>query len=67
MFFDESGKELEEIKLSNGHPWVNKYIKDLHINKTTLIVMIVRNNKEIIIPNGQTQLNENDRIVILKK
>ncbi|MFR6222471.1 MAG: hypothetical protein ACLUJE_09855 [Anaerococcus sp.] len=29
--------------------------------------MIVRNNKEIIIPNGQTQLNENDRIVILKK
>lgn len=66
-FFDKSGEDLEEIKLSPHHIWVNKYIRDLKINSNILIIMIKRNNDEIIIPNGNTLLKTDDRLVILKE
>lgn len=65
-YFDDSGKDLIEIKLSKDHEWTDKKIKDLKISDQELIIMLQKPNGDLIVPIGDTLLSKGDRLVILR-
>ncbi len=56
---------LKEIIINNNHPWKDKELKDLHLDKNNLVVMIKRDGGTII-PRGNTTIKHND-IVLLRE
>ncbi|TKZ35787.1 potassium/proton antiporter [Brachyspira catarrhinii] len=56
---------LKEIIINNHHPWKDKELKDLHLAKNNLVVMIKRDGGTII-PRGNTTIKQND-IVLLRE
>ena len=48
-----------------GHKWENKYIRELELEHDRLIVMVQRNDSDIVVPSGDILLLEDDKIVIL--
>lgn len=63
---DEIGIKLKELILRERHPWAGKMIKDLDISRQTLIVMVRRNGR-IIIPNGSLMLEAGDMVILYTK
>ncbi len=61
--YEDDGIELKELVLSNEHDWCNKEIKDLHLKNNEIIVLIKR-EREHILPKGNTTLLEGDVIVL---
>lgn len=62
--YESGGHEhLEEFVISKKHRWCNRTIAELVLPKNTLIVLIKR-GEENLIPNGQTQILENDCVVV---
>lgn len=66
-YFDSTGQDLLEIKISKTHKWAGKRVKDLHIDKHELIIMVQTPSGDIIVPRGDTVLNPGDRAVISKE
>ena len=66
-YFDSRGEDLLEIKISENHKWAGKKVKDIHIGKNELIIMVETPEKNIIVPRGDTVLKAGDRIVISKE
>ena len=66
-YFDYTGEDLLEIKISETHDWAGKRVKDLHIRKDELIIMVQRPGGEIIVPRGDTLLNPGDRAIISRE
>lgn len=58
--------ELKELILRGRHPWIDQMIRDLDISRQTLIVMVRREGK-VLIPNGSLILRENDIILVYTK
>ena len=56
---------MKEIYIDEHHKWCQKKIHQLPQNMPYLIVMIKR-QKEIIVPHGDTMICENDKLVVLK-
>lgn len=65
-FQDEINIKLKEIIIKQMHPWNGHAIKDLDISRQTIIVMIRRKNR-IIIPHGDTIINEGDMVIMYSK
>ena len=65
-FKDDVGIKLKEITIKEEHPWVGSTIKSLDISRQTLIIVIRRKNK-IIIPQGDTVIQNGDIIVVYTK
>ena len=59
---DVDGIYLFEKQITTNDPWIDKTITDIPLEEGKLIIMILRDDK-IIIPNGNTKLNENDVLV----
>lgn len=57
---------LSEIAITSDHQWCNKKISEAHIAKSTIIVMIKRNG-QVLIPDGSTQLLENDTVIFYSR
>lgn len=55
--------ELKEITIQKDHPWKNKRIQELDLEDHVLVAMIKREDRNII-PKGQTQIKENDTVVV---
>jgi len=55
--------DLKEVVLGKYHPWNNFRIRDLDISRQTIIVMVKRQGK-MLIPNGDLVLLAGDRIVL---
>ena len=55
--------DLKEIILRRQHPWNGQRIKDLDISRQSIIIMVKRNGKAFI-PNGNTTLQEEDRVIL---
>ncbi|WP_324363740.1 TrkA C-terminal domain-containing protein [Acetivibrio sp.] len=53
---------LSEITIAKGSPVCNKCLKDINIPKDCVLVSVIR-GEEVIIPNGFTELKENDSII----
>ncbi|HIT64922.1 MAG TPA: ion transporter [Candidatus Ventrimonas merdavium] len=65
-FRDEVGITLKELNLWDRHPWVGRAIRDLNISRQTLIVMVRREGR-IIIPNGSLVFHAGDEVVLYTK
>jgi cell volume regulation protein A len=64
--FDQTGHDLTEFTIPHGHKFANQTVKDLALPSDTLIVMVQRRGGEIIVPLGDTQLMEGDKVILLK-
>lgn len=55
-------EELQEKQIEKSHPWCNKTIAELSLPADELIAMVIRGS-ETIIPDGRTEILENDVVV----
>ena len=62
-FQQESAITLNKLFIKNSHPWINSKVKDVTLSDNSLILFIKRNNEKIV-PNGETEIKENDEILI---
>lgn len=60
---DETDVQLLELTIDNKNIWVNQKLKELHLPKNLLIVMIKRGN-DIIVPRGDTKILPGDTVVL---
>lgn len=65
-YFDPQGHELTEIVLSDSHPFTNNRIVDLDLSPKELILMILTNAGDIVVPEGDTLLQAGDRIIMIE-
>jgi len=63
---DVSGGTVEQVIITKKSPVLGKKLRDIELPKETLIGMVVRDN-DAIIPDGTTQLLENDKVTLLGK
>lgn len=63
---DEVGLILQEKRIGETSRWVGKSIAKYSPRKEELVVMILR-GEEMVIPNGDTQIQANDVLVISEK
>lgn len=61
-YHEEDPIKLKEVRIDQSHKWCNKTIKELDLKKNRLIVMI-RRGEEVLIPNGDTKILEQDIVV----
>ncbi len=57
---------LKEIVLLEKNPWNDRLVRDLDISRQTVLVMVKRDGR-IIIPNGSTRLKAGDRLLLHTK
>ena len=62
--FADGRARLLEYKVGSGHSIVNKKVRDCGFTNGTLIVGITRNS-ELFIPNGETVLQEDDKLIFM--
>ncbi len=63
--FDKSGQDLIEFTIPERHDWAGAHIKDLDIPEDRLIITIQRKGCDLIVPDGETQLLANDKVVLI--
>lgn len=63
---DDPGIILKEIRLTQDHPWAGRTIRDLHLHRQTLIVM-VRRAEMLLIPNGSLEFQAGDMVILYTK
>ncbi|MCQ2082180.1 MAG: ion transporter [Lachnospiraceae bacterium] len=62
-YTDDQDISLARIDIGTENPWIGKRVKDLDISKSEMLLMIKR-NKNTIVPNGSTIIKENDGIIM---
>ncbi|WP_027625711.1 potassium/proton antiporter [Clostridium lundense] len=65
-YTEEVDVQFIKLAITKYHPWNDKTIHDIVLPPDTLLVMLIR-NKETIVPNGNTKLQENDIAVLSAK
>lgn len=63
--FDKSGQELIEFTIPERHNWAGAFIKDLDIPADRLIITVQRKDHDLIVPDGETQLLADDKVVLI--
>lgn len=64
-YFDAVGTDLLEFRINHYNRWVNKEIKNIHLDHAFLIVLVLRDDNEMIVPNGDTKILEGDTVLVL--
>ena len=64
--FDVSGQDLIEFTIPKGHQWADKYIKDLELPADRLIVIVQREDGQIVVPIGDTLVSEGDKVILME-
>lgn len=61
-----SGNEIRFIMLTiePSHPWVNRKIRDISLPPELIVVVVIRGGEQIVIPNGNTVIAKEDRVVL---
>ena len=54
---------LTEISIDKEHEWLGHHLSQITIEAERLIIIVKRNNR-VIIPNGKTLIKENDILVM---
>lgn len=62
-YSDEMAVEFVKISVKKNHPWTNQRVKHISLPPGLLLVLVLR-GKERIIPNGDTIVQEGDKIVL---
>ena len=58
--------DLKELVLRKHNPWNGQRIRDLDLSRQTIIVMVKRNGR-MLIPNGDLVLQEGDKLVLYSR
>lgn len=66
MGSENKDERLTEVRLYPGHEWIGQCIKDLDISRQTIVVLVIRDNKNIR-PKGDTYFKENDTVVLFNR
>lgn len=64
-YFDVVGTDLLEFRINDYNSWVNKEIKNIHLDHEFLIVLVLRDDNDLIVPNGDTKIREGDTVLVL--
>ncbi len=64
--FDRSGQNLIEFTIPERHEWEGAFIKDLNPPHDRLIITVQREDSDLIVPDGNTQLLANDKVVMIQ-
>ena len=62
-YSEDPAVNLTEIRLPEGHPWINQTLKDIVIPNGMMAVMIIRDGKTLI-PRGDTMVLADDSIIL---
>lgn len=62
-YVDEVPVQFMELTIGSGHPWEGKKLSELGLVRELLIVLILRSGENLI-PSGDTELWEGDRVVL---
>lgn len=62
-YSEEENVDFITFEITKDHKWIGKKICEINLMPSVLLVLIIRNDKNII-PNGQTKIFENDKIVL---
>ena len=62
-YSDTEDVDFITAEINENHKWVGKQIKNLEFMPSVLLVLIIRNEQNII-PNGDTVIEKGDRIVL---
>ncbi len=65
-YFDVVGTDLLEFRINSHHNWVNKQIKNIRLERDSLIVLVLRGDNELIVPNGDTTILDQDTVLVLE-
>ena len=63
--YDQEGLALREMDISKNSSLVGKKLAEVKFNKGELVALVKRNGNNIV-PNGNTEIIENDTLVLLK-
>ena len=64
-YFDVVGTDLLEFRINDYNSWVNKKIKTIKLDRSSLIVLVLRDDNDLIVPNGDTTILEGDTVLVL--
>ena len=64
-FNDRQNLSMQEIVVDKNHLWSNQTLKQLHLDKGRLVIMIKRDSTTII-PDGNTLILPNDTLILVK-
>lgn len=62
--FSKNMAEAVEFEVEDSFPYLGKTLRELKIRKDVVIAFLLRNSK-IMIPNGETYLEKNDRVIVI--
>lgn len=62
-YTDEVDLQFVKLKIGKSHPWKDQNLKDVSLPPELLIVLILRAGERIV-PDGATELHENDVLVL---
>lgn len=62
--FSKNMAEAIEFEITEDFPFFGQTLRELKVRKDVVIAFLVRNN-EIIIPNGDTKIEKNDRVILV--
>lgn len=65
-YYDPTGQDLIQFTISEYHPWVNTKIKDLDLANNCLILIVQRENGDIIVPGGDIEIIPGDIILMIE-
>ena len=63
-YYDDGNVMLSEIKIEEGHPWLNKTLRELELPDETLVMIIKHADGATIIPKGKNRIKEGDILVL---
>ena len=64
-FHDDRSLVMQEIYIDKNHMWSNQTLKQISLDKGSLVIMIKRNDKSII-PDGNTIVLPEDLLIVAK-
>lgn len=60
---EESAITLSKIFIDKSHPWLNKHLREIKLNKNSLVLLIQRKGCKVA-PKGETVILENDVVLL---
>ena len=64
-YFDVVGTDFLEFRINDYNSWGNKKIKTIKLDRSSLIVLVLRDDNDLIVPNGDTTILEGDTVLVL--
>lgn len=63
-YAEETPLSFVKLKVGEGHPFIGKTLAEIGSLESLLVVMILRHGSNVVIPNGQTVIEQGDLLVL---